>query len=67
MLVERKLLVKGLTSGKLVPKYIGPVQIVEVLGNDRYGVTSFSKDKRRFKGIVASEGFRLLKLQLDSV
>ncbi|KAJ8983227.1 hypothetical protein NQ317_005316 [Molorchus minor] len=66
VLVERKLLVKGLKSGKLVPKYIGPVQIVEVVGNDRYRVASFSKDKRRFKGIVASDRFRLFKPQLDS-
>jgi hypothetical protein len=57
--VERTLLVKGLSSGKLVPKYIGPVKIIAVLGNDRYRVASFSKDRRRFKGVVASDRLKL--------
>ncbi|KAH0811943.1 hypothetical protein GEV33_010848 [Tenebrio molitor] len=59
VLVERTLLVKGLSSGKLVPKYIGPVKIIAVLGNDRYRVASFSKDRRRFKGVVASDRLKL--------
>lgn len=63
VLVERTLLVKGLSSGKLVPKYIGPVKITEVLGNDRYRVVSLSKDKRRFKGVIASEKLKLFKPQ----
>lgn len=63
VLVERSMLVKGLKSGKLVPKYIGPVKIVEKLGNDRYKVVSFSKDRRRFRGVVASDRLRLFKPQ----
>jgi translation initiation factor IF-1 len=59
VLVKRTLLVKGLSSGKLVPKYIGPVKIIAVLGNDRYRVASFSKDRRRFKGVVASDRLKL--------
>ncbi|KAJ8964357.1 hypothetical protein NQ314_004968 [Rhamnusium bicolor] len=59
VLVKRKLLAIGLTSRKMVPKYIDRVQIIEVLGNDRYRVASFSKDKRRFKGIVVNEMRRM--------
>lgn len=64
VLVERTMLVRGLTSGKLVPRYIGPVKIVEVLGNDRYRVISFSKDRRRFKGVVSSERLKVFKPQV---
>uniref|UniRef100_V5GQJ9 Retrotransposable element n=1 Tax=Anoplophora glabripennis TaxID=217634 RepID=V5GQJ9_ANOGL len=63
VLVERTMFIKGLTSGKLVPKYIGPLRIIQVLGNDRYRVASFTKDRRRFKGIVASDRLRLFKPQ----
>ncbi|KAK9696748.1 hypothetical protein QE152_g31388 [Popillia japonica] len=36
VLVERTKLVRGLTSGKLVPKYLAPVSVTEELGNERY-------------------------------
>lgn len=63
VLVERTPMVKGLSSGKLVQKYTGPVQITHVLGNDRYRVQSLSKDRRRFKGVVASDKLKLFKAQ----
>ncbi|KAJ8950132.1 hypothetical protein NQ314_007985 [Rhamnusium bicolor] len=50
VMIERKPMVKGLASGKLVEKYIGPVMVQQVLPKDRYRVGSLSKDKRRFKG-----------------
>lgn len=42
VLVERTKLVRGLTSGKLVPKYLAPVSVTEELGNERYRVESLS-------------------------
>lgn len=66
VLVERTRLVRGLTSGKLVAKYLGPVRIMEVLGNERYRVESLSRDKRRFKGVVSSERLKVFRTQTVS-
>lgn len=63
VMVERTPLIKGLTSGKLVQKYIGPMKVVATLPNDRYQVESLSKDKRRFKGVVASDKMKIFKIQ----
>lgn len=63
VMVERTLLVKGLTSGKLVQTYVGPVKVSDVLGNDRYRVQSLSADRRRFKGVVANDRLKLFKVQ----
>ncbi|KAJ8937263.1 hypothetical protein NQ318_020650 [Aromia moschata] len=63
VLVERTPMIKGLSSGKLVQKFTGPVQVTHVLGNDRYRVQSLSRDKRRFKGVVASDRLKLFKIQ----
>ncbi|KAJ8970407.1 hypothetical protein NQ317_017189 [Molorchus minor] len=67
VLVEKTTLVKGLSSGKLVPKYVGPVKIIDVLGNDRYRVVSFSTDKRRLKGVVASDRLKPFKSQITDM
>jgi hypothetical protein len=61
--VERTPIIKGLASGKLVQKYIGPVQVTEVLPNDRYRVQSLSKDQRRFRGVVASDRMKIFTAQ----
>ncbi|KAH0807942.1 hypothetical protein MTP99_006159 [Tenebrio molitor] len=61
--VERTPIIKGLASGKLVQKYIGPVQVTEVLPNDRYRVQSLSKDRRRFRGVVASDRMKIFTAQ----
>lgn len=63
VMVERTPFVKGITSGKLVQKYIGPVRVMEVLSNDRYRVQSLSKDRRRFKGVVASDKMKRYQVQ----
>lgn len=49
--VERTLLIPGLRSGKLVPKYMNPVKIMEVLKNDRYRVILLTADKPRFNSV----------------
>ena len=64
VMVERTPYVKGITSGKLVQRYIGPVRVMEVLSNDRYRVQSLSKDRRRFKGVIASDKMKLYKVQI---
>lgn len=63
VLVKRTQLVKGLSSGKLVSKYIGPVKVIQEMGNDRYRVISLSKDRRRFRGVVASDRLKLFRAQ----
>lgn len=63
VMIERTPIVKGLTSGKLVGRYIGPVRVQQVLPNDRYRVESLSKDRRRFRGVVSSDKMKLFKTQ----
>lgn len=62
-MIQRTPFVKGITSGKLVQRYAGPVRVTEVLGNDRYRVQTPSKDRRRFKGVIASDKMKLFKAQ----
>lgn len=50
-------------SGKLLPKYIGPAKIIEVLGNDWYRVVSLPTDKCPFKGVVPSERLSYSRLK----
>lgn len=61
VMVERTPIVTGIASGKLVQKFIGPVQITHVFVNDRYRVQSLSKDKRQFKGVVANDRLKFSK------
>lgn len=55
VMVERKILRKGLMSGKLVPRYAGPYRVSAILPHDRYEVTSASKGKQSYRGIVARD------------
>lgn len=63
VMVERTPMVKGLTSGKLVQRFIGPVKVQKILPNDRYHVESLSRDKRRFRGVVSSDKMKLYRTQ----
>lgn len=55
VIVERKVLRPGLTSGKLVQRYAGPYKVTAVLPNDRYEVTANSRGKRAYRNIVARD------------
>lgn len=55
VMVERKILRKGLMSGKLVPRYAGPYRVTAALPHDRYKVTSAAKGKQAYTGIVARD------------
>lgn len=66
VMVERKILRPGLTSGKLVPKYAGPYKITAVLPNDRYEVSSAARGKRAYKSVVARDKIKLWRARLDS-
>ncbi|KAJ8959798.1 hypothetical protein NQ318_011530 [Aromia moschata] len=59
VLVERTPMIKGLSSGKLVQKFAGPVQVTHVLGNDRYRVQSLLEDGPR--GVPIQDG-RMLEI-----
>lgn len=59
VMVERKILRPGLSSGKLVAKYAGPYKITAVLPNDRYEVRSFEKGKRAYKNIIARDKIKI--------
>ncbi|KAJ8915466.1 hypothetical protein NQ315_003229 [Exocentrus adspersus] len=63
VMIEKTPIIKGLTSGKLVQRYIGPVVVKQVLPNDRYKVESLSRDRRRFRGVVASDKMKLFRKQ----
>lgn len=63
VMVQRTPMVKGLASGKLVQRYTGPVKVVQVLPNDRYRIESLSRDRRRMRGVVASDKMKLFKSQ----
>jgi transposase InsO family protein len=66
VMVERKILRPGLTSGKLVPRYAGPYKINAVLPNDRYEVSSAARGKRAYKSVVARDRMKLWKARQDS-
>ena len=59
VMIERRILRPGLTSGKLVPKYAGPYKITAILPNDRYEVTSQMKGKRAYKNIIARDKIKV--------
>lgn len=59
VMVERKILKPGLSSGKLVPKYAGPYKVTAILPNDRYEVTSLTKGKRAYKNIIARDKIKI--------
>lgn len=59
VMVERKILRPGLTSGKLVPKYAGPYKVTAVLPNDRYEVTSSANGRKTYKNIIARDKLKL--------
>ncbi|KAI5643817.1 hypothetical protein NE865_04213 [Phthorimaea operculella] len=59
VMVERKILRPGLTSGKLVQRYAGPYKVTAVLPNDRYEVTSYTKGKQAYKNIVARDKIKV--------
>ncbi|KAJ8912734.1 hypothetical protein NQ315_016689 [Exocentrus adspersus] len=63
VMIEKTPIVKGITSGKLVQRYIGPVVVTQVLPNDRYKVESLLRDRRRFRGAVASDKMKLFRKQ----
>lgn len=67
VMVERKILRPGLSSGKLVPKYAGPYKITAVLPNDRYEVTSAARGKRAYKNIVARDKLKVWNARCDSL
>lgn len=55
VMVERKILRPGITSGKLVPRYAGPYKVTAVLPNDRYKISSPTTGKRGYRGIIAGD------------
>ncbi|KAJ8914875.1 hypothetical protein NQ315_014888 [Exocentrus adspersus] len=63
VMFEKTPILKGISSGKLVQRYVGPFKVVKVLPNDRYVVKSLSKDRRCFNGVVASDKLKLFKPQ----
>lgn len=66
VMVERKILRPGLSSGKLVPKYAGPYKVTAVLPHDRYEVSSPMKGKRFYKNIIARDKIKLWQSRLES-
>lgn len=66
VMVERKILRPGLTSGKLVPKYAGPYKVIAVLPNDRYEVASAAMGKRAYKSVVARDKIKTWRARLES-
>ncbi|KAJ8929325.1 hypothetical protein NQ314_018002 [Rhamnusium bicolor] len=64
VLVKKSPIIKGLKSGKLVQKYMGPVRVTAALPNDRHDVQSLSKGRRRLRGVVASDRLKLFKSSL---
>lgn len=61
--VQRKIIKKGLTSGKLVDKYAGPYKIVNVYNNDRYRVTSLNKRGRKYSNVIAADKIKKFVVQ----
>lgn len=53
VMVERKLLKRGITSGKLVDRYAGPYKVIAALPHDRYTVRSFAKGRRSYQNTIA--------------
>lgn len=66
VMVERRIMKPGLTSGKLVPRFAGPYKITAVLPNDRYEVTSAERGKRAYKNIVARDKIKEWRARCDS-
>lgn len=66
VMVERKILRPGITSGKLVPKYAGPYKVTAVLPHDRYEVTAAARGKRAYKSIVARDKMKLWCIRQES-
>lgn len=64
--VQRRVIKKGLTSGKLVDKYAGPYKIVKVFDNDRYRVTSLNKKGRKYNNVIASDKIKKFVVQTIS-
>lgn len=59
VMVERKILRPGLSSGKLVPRYAGPYKVTAILPNDRLEVSSISQRKRSYRNVVARDKVKL--------
>lgn len=64
--VERRILKRGITSGKLVDKYAGPYKIVTVLDNDRYRVESLNTKGRRYHNTIAGDKMKPFLIQEES-
>lgn len=65
VMVERKILRPGLTSGKLIPKYAGPYKVTAVLPHDRYEVASFARGKKAYKNVVARDKLKIWRARRD--
>lgn len=66
VMVERKILRPGISSGKLVPRYAGPYRVTAILPNDRYEVTSLMKGKRAYKNIIARDKIKIWHSRCDT-
>lgn len=66
VMVERKILRPGLSSGKLVPNYAGPYKVTAILPNDRYEVMSLAKGKRAYKNVIARDKIKIWRSRCDS-
>lgn len=64
--VQRRVMKKGLTSGKLVDKYAGPYKVVKVFDNDRYRVMSLNKRGRKYNNVVAADKMKKFVVQGES-
>lgn len=61
--VQRKIIKKGLTSGKLVDKYAGPYKIVKIYDNDRYRVMSLNTRGRKYNNVIAADKMKKFIVQ----
>lgn len=64
--IERRVLKKGITSGKLVDKYAGPYKVIAVLPNDRYRVESLNNRGRKYRNVIAADKMKPFKIQENS-
>ena len=63
MQVQRRIIKKGLISGKLVDKYAGPYKDVKANDNDRYRVTSLNKRSRKYNNVIAADKMKHFTVQ----
>lgn len=59
VLAERKIIRKGLRSGKLMPRFDGPYKIVKVLPHDRYVIKSTRNRGRLYENVLARDKLKL--------